>query len=116
MFQRDGWFNYFERINSFNPEASYRFVQGFDKDTISFNTLKFELIEELIAEATGIESDGELWFKKIPFTFNPKYFLLSKFKSLRIGGTVYSETNSSLSGGKSLEFYKAMLHVRGDLL
>ena len=43
FFQRAGWFNYFERINSFNPEASYRFVQGFDKDTVLFDTLKFEL-------------------------------------------------------------------------
>ena len=64
---------------------SYRFAQGFVKDTITFDTLKFELIEELIADATGIARDGELWFKKIPFTFNPKYFLLSEVEALDWG-------------------------------
>ena len=43
LFQRDGWFNYFERINGFNPEVSYHFAQGFDKYTVTFDTLKFEL-------------------------------------------------------------------------
>ena len=74
LFQRDGWFNYFERIDGFNPEVSYHFTHGFDRDIVSFYTLKFELTEELIAEARGIALAGELWFKKMPFTFNPKYF------------------------------------------
>ena len=85
MFQRAGWFNYFERIYGFNPEVSYRFTQGFDKDMVSFDTLKFELTEELITEAIGIASAGELWFKKIPFTFNPKDFLLPKVETLDWG-------------------------------
>ena len=41
MFQRDGWFDFFQRINGFNPKVSYWFAQGFNKDTISFDTLKF---------------------------------------------------------------------------
>ena len=85
LFQRAGWFNYFERINGFNQKVSYRFAQGFDKDTVSFDSLKFELTEELITEATCIASDGELWFKKIPFTFNPKEFLLPEVESLDWG-------------------------------
>ena len=81
LFQRAGWLNYFERINGFNPEVSYHFAQGFDKDTVSFDTLKFELTKELIAESIGIASDGELWFKKIPFTFNPS--LISCYLKLK---------------------------------
>ena len=64
---------------------SYHFAQGFVKDTVTFDTLKFELIEELIAEATSIARYGELWFKKIPFTFNPKDFLLPEIKALDWG-------------------------------
>ena len=75
IFQWFGWFDLFERIKGFNSEVSYHFSQGFDKDTVSFHTLKFELTRELIIEAIGIVGDGELWFKKIPFTFNPKDFL-----------------------------------------
>ena len=43
LFQRAGWFNYFDRINGFNPEVSYCFAQSFDRDTVLFDTLKFEL-------------------------------------------------------------------------
>ena len=82
LFQRDGWFNFFERITGFNPKVSYHFAQGLVKDTVTFDTLKFELIEELIAEATGIVRDGELSFQKIPFTFDPKYFLLLEIEPL----------------------------------
>ena len=52
---------------------------------VTFDTLKFELTEELIAEATSILRDGESWFKKIPFIFNPKYFLLLEIKALDRG-------------------------------
>ena len=75
IFQRAGWFDFFQRINGFNLELSYRFAQDFDKNTVSFDTLKFEFTRELIEEATGIAGDGELWFKKIPFTLNSNYFL-----------------------------------------
>ena len=60
----------------------YRFAQGFDKNTVSFDTVKFELTRELIEEATGIAGDGELWFKKIPFTFNPKDFLFPEVETV----------------------------------
>ena len=52
------------------------FLRGFNNDTVTFDILKFEVTEELIAEATCITREGYMWFKKIPFIFNPKYFLL----------------------------------------
>ena len=85
VFQRAGWFDLFRRINGYNPEVSYRFAQGFDKDTFSFDTLKFELTRELRTEATHIAGDGELWFKKIPFTFNPKDFSFPEVETLHCG-------------------------------
>ena len=85
MFQRDGWFDFFQRINGFNPEVSYQFAQGFDKDIVLFDIVKFELTRELIIEAKGIAGDGQLWFKKIPFTFNPKDFLLPEVETLDWG-------------------------------
>ena len=91
MFQRDGWFDFFERIKGFNPEVSYCFAHGFDKDTFTFDTLKFGLTKELMSEATGIENDGEMWFKKIPFTFSPKYFLLPEVETLDWGKGVQLE-------------------------
>ena len=76
LFQRAGWFKYFENIDRFHSEVSYGFSQGLDKDIVLFNNLKIELTRELIAEATNIVDEGEFWFKKVSFTFNSKDFLL----------------------------------------
>ena len=76
LFQKTGWYNYFERIDGYHSEVSYKFSQGLEKDTFMFMTLTIELKRELIAEATTIADEGEFWFKKVPFTFNSGAFLL----------------------------------------
>ena len=43
---------------------------------MSFDTLQFKLTKELVAEETGFKNEGELWFKKVPFTFNAQTYLL----------------------------------------
>ena len=81
LFQRAGCFKYFEKIDDFHFEESYGFAHGLDKDTVLFNTLKIELTRETIAEATYIAYEGEFWFKKVPFTFNSKDFLLPEVEA-----------------------------------
>ena len=56
-------------------EASHYFAQNLINGAITFNTLKFEITEGLVAEATSIPMDGESWFKKTSFSFNPNDFL-----------------------------------------
>ena len=58
LFERVGWFNFVENIIGFNLEVSYHFSQNFIKDTITFDTLKLELIEVLIFEATSVSIEG----------------------------------------------------------
>ena len=43
---------------------------------VTFDTLKFKLIRELLVEATWILDEGEYWFKKVPFTFDAHKYLL----------------------------------------
>ena len=43
---------------------------------VVFDTLKFRLIVDLVAEATGIKNEGEMWFKNLPFTFDAQRYLL----------------------------------------
>ena len=88
IFQRVSWFEFFQRINGFIIELSYRFAQGVDKNIVSFETLKFELTRDLIEEATCIEDEGEFWFKNIPFTFNSKYYLLPEVGTIDWGKVV----------------------------
>ena len=82
LFRAVGWFSFFEKITSFNLEVSHNFSHNFINGTITFNSLKFELIEDFIAKATGVPIDGESWFKKIPFSFDPKDFLLPRNEAL----------------------------------
>ena len=39
---------------------------------VVFDTLKFKLTVDLVAEATGVRNEGEMWFKKLLFTLIPK--------------------------------------------
>ena len=62
MFQRGGWFKYFEKNDGYHSKVSYGFSQGLEKYKLMFNTLKIELTRELIAEATNIADEGEFLF------------------------------------------------------
>ena len=76
LFLEAGWLSFFEKIDGYHTEVSYKFAQCLDKDIITFDTLKIELTIELIAKATGIPDEGEYWFKKVPFTFDAQNYLL----------------------------------------
>ena len=62
LFLEAGWLSFFERIEGYHSEVSYKFAQCLDKDMVTFDTLKFKLTKELLAEATGILDEGEYWF------------------------------------------------------
>ena len=62
LFLEAGWLGFFEKIDGYHTEVSYKFAQCLEKDVVTFDTLKFELTRELIAEDTGIPDEGEYWF------------------------------------------------------
>ena len=62
LFLEAGWLSFFERIDGYHTKVSHKFAQCLDKDIVTFDTLKFQLTRELIAEATGIPDEGEYWF------------------------------------------------------
>ena len=55
LFQRAGWFKYFEKIDGYHSEVLYGFAQGLEKDTVLFNTLKIELTRELMKVNFGFK-------------------------------------------------------------
>ena len=63
LFQKAGWLDFFKRIDGYNTEVSYKFAQCYNQDMVVFDTLKFRLTVDLVAEATGIKNEGEMWFK-----------------------------------------------------
>ena len=59
LFQQAGWLVFFfKRIDGYNTEVSYKFAQCYNQDMVVFDTLKFRLIVDLVAEATGIKNEG----------------------------------------------------------
>ena len=54
LFVEARWLVFFERIEGYHLEVSYKFTQCLDKDMVSFDTLNFKLTSELLAEATRI--------------------------------------------------------------
>ena len=76
LFQNAGWLDLFKKIDGYNTEVSYKFAQCYNQDMVVFDTLKFKLNVKLVVEATGIRNEGEMWFKKLPFTFNAQRYLL----------------------------------------
>ena len=60
IFQQAGWLDFFNKIDGYNPKFSCRFAQGYKDDLVVFDTLKFRLTVDLIAEATRIKNEGEL--------------------------------------------------------
>ena len=114
LFSDVGWLTFFKNIEGYHAEVSYKFAQCLDKDIVSFDTLQFKLTKELIAEATGILNEGELWFKKVPFTFNAQKYLLPSV--IADWGKVFKSINSNLNGLSPLKSYRVMLLVRVDML
>ena len=46
LFAEAGWLVFFEKIEGYHLEVSYKFAQCSDKDVVSFDTLKFKLTRE----------------------------------------------------------------------
>ena len=67
LFLEVGWLSFFEKIDGYQTEVSYKFVECVDKDIVTFDTLKIELTRELIEEVTWILDEGEYWLKKSTF-------------------------------------------------
>ena len=58
LFQNAGWLDFFKKIDGYNTEVSCKFAQCYNQDMVVFDTLKFKLTMELVAEATGVRNEG----------------------------------------------------------
>ena len=52
LFQNAGWLDFFKKIDGYNTEFCNKFVQFYNQYMVVFDTLKFKLTVELVAEAT----------------------------------------------------------------
>ena len=56
LFENDEWLNLFKKIDGYNTDVSHKFTQCCNQDIVSFDTLKFKLTVELVAELIRIKN------------------------------------------------------------
>ena len=77
-----GWFSFFERVSSYNVELMKYFAKNYTNSPVNFQTLKFEVNEGSIAEATCLPVEGEWWFKKNLSEVDLSMYLLPGYEDL----------------------------------
>ena len=66
FFSEASWLPIIKLFNWHKMKISFDFVDTFDGNNAKVEGLFFPVIEESIAEATSISSQGERWFKRKP--------------------------------------------------
>ena len=56
-------------------KVSMKFARRFTCTKVEFDSISFYISEQSIAEATGLSTEGEKWFKRLPFQVDLKIFL-----------------------------------------
>ena len=65
LFKEKGWYNYCDGITGYHLEVTKAFAQSFDDQKADFQSLTLRVTENSIAEATGISTEGDKWFKRV---------------------------------------------------
>ena len=82
IFKRGGWYEHFCGLSGPHVEVSKAFARSFDGEKAEFKSLTLTVTEQSIAEATGLPTEGDKWFKRVSLTpsdFN--YLLVSHHKN-----------------------------------
>ena len=81
VFRAGGWYEYCRGLAGHHPVVSKAFTKSFDREKVEFKSLTLWVMEQSIAEATGLPIEGDKWFKWIllkPSDFN--YLLVREHK------------------------------------
>ena len=54
---------------------STEFARTFKGKRVKFDNMSFDIYEQSIEEATGLSTEREKWFKRLPFQVDLKLFL-----------------------------------------
>ena len=80
LFIRAGWHFFLTNLQGHDDVVSLQFTLGFDGHTAKVGSLEFKVMEESIAQATGLPRTGDCWFKNFrllrkdyDYVFKPKF-------------------------------------------
>ena len=59
MMRDVGWFPFYERLKGHNVQVTRAFVKNYKDSVVWFEYLQIRVDEDVIAEAIGVQSDGE---------------------------------------------------------
>ena len=80
LFIRAGWHSFLTNLQGHDDAVSLQFALGFDGHTDKVGSMVFQLMEESIAQATGLPHTGDRWFKNFrllskdyDYVFKPEF-------------------------------------------
>ena len=98
IFSVVGWLEFIHKFHGHRMKATKAFAQSFDGTIVQVGDHEFSIIEEFIAQATGLVASGERWHKHNPLKKVPWKKLLKK----PVKAQEYTK-------GMPLSFFKALL-------
>lgn len=63
IFKVGGWYDYCKALSGHHPAVMRMFAKGFDGEKVWFKTMVLRVIEDSIAKATRLPTNGEKLFK-----------------------------------------------------
>ena len=66
IFEVAGWTEYFQRLSGFRTETTLQFSLNLTDTHSEVRGLRIEVIEEIVAEVTGIPQVVRTWFGRKP--------------------------------------------------
>ena len=89
LFKTIGWYYFLSKFSSENITMAQAFAQSFDGKTVTVGSRTFEMTKLVIAQATQLSIDGEMWFQGKPLSIKDlTSYLKSEFLDVNWGPTI----------------------------
>ena len=64
LMRNAGWFSFCEKLQGYHKQVTMSFIKNYKDGVAQLKSLKIMVNEESIAEAIGVPTQGEIWFKQ----------------------------------------------------
>ena len=76
LMQKSRWFNFCEKLQGYHSQMTMSFIENYKDERVQLQSLTVRVNEDSIAEAIGVPTQGEKWFKHQDFKEDFSEFLI----------------------------------------
>lgn len=89
LFETTSWYHFLSKFSGENIVVAQAFAESFDGKTVTVGSRTFKMTKLIIARATQLSIDGEMWFKGKPlFSEDLTSYIKSEFVEVNWGSTI----------------------------